>query len=278
MSREIEGAVAAHYAQGDLESALLAEMAKAGFDPHELTAADLAPMDEFHIGGLEASKALARHLPEGPGCRLLDIGCGIGGPARFFAEALDCEVVGIDLTPDFIAVAEGLTRRVGLGDHVSFHVASALDLPFHDAAFDCATLLHVGMNIADKQALFAEAARVLQPGATFAVYDVMRLAPGDLNWPLPWSSVPETSFVGTQADYRQALEAAGFEIKVEVIRAPEAKEFFRRQRQRIEAGEGGPSLAPIMGETFQTKIANMVTLIGADVLAPVEMIALRHSR
>ncbi len=275
MSREIEGAVAAHYSRYNLEKALLAEMARAGYDAEKLTAGDLAPVDEFHIGGIEASEALARHLPEGPGCRLLDIGCGIGGPARFFAERLDCDVVGIDLTPDFISVAKALTARVGLSDQVSFSTASALDLPFNDAAFDCATLIHVGMNIADKHALFAEAARVLRPGAGFVVYDVMRLAPGELPFPLPWSSMPETSFVASPDDYRRALEGVGFEIKMEQARGQEGKDFFRRQRARAEASNPGPSLAPIMGETFQTKIANMYALVNEDVLAPVEMIAIR---
>lgn len=278
MSREIEGAVAAHYTRGDLETALLAELAKAGFDLDKLTTGDLAPIDEFHIGGIEASKALVRHLPDGPGCRLLDIGCGIGGPARFFAERLDCDVVGIDLTPEFIAVAEALTARVGLGDQVSFKTASALDLPFNDAAFDCATLIHVGMNIADKHALFAEAARVLRPGASFVVYDVMRLAAGALTYPLPWSSLPETSFVASPEDYRGALEGVGFEVKAEQARGQEGKDFFRRQRARAEAGELGPSLAPIMGEAFQTKIANMYGLVNDDILAPVEMIAIRSGR
>ncbi len=277
MTREVEGAVAAHYARSDLESALLEQLAAAGVDLDALTARDLAPVDEFHIGGLEASEALARHLPEGPDCALLDIGCGIGGPARYFAERLDAVVVGIDLTPDFIAVAESLTRRVGLAEQVRFEQASALDLPFKDAQFDCATLLHVGMNIADKKGLFAEAARVLRPGAVFAVYDVMRLAPGDLTFPLPWSSLPETSFVASPEDYRRALAAAGFTLAFEQERAAEAKAFFQKQRARIEAGEGGPSLAAIMGETFQTKIANMVGLIGTGVLAPVEVIAVRSS-
>ncbi len=275
MTRDMEPAVAAHYARGDLEAAMLTALELAGVGLDGLTARDLAPVDEFHIGGLEASEALARHLPEGPGCRLLDIGCGVGGPARFFAERLDCEVVGIDLTPDFIAVAKSLTARVRLAERASFQVASALDLPFHDASFDAATLLHVGMNIDDKRALFAEAARVLRPGATFAVYDVMRVGPGGLTFPLPWSTLPETSFLAEPETYRAALLEAGFRIAFEQVRSTEAKDYFARQRARIEAGETGPSMAAVMGETFQTKIANMVGLVNGDVVAPMEMIAVR---
>ncbi len=272
-----EGAVADHYAHDDLEGVLLAELTAAGFDTNALTVRDLAPVDEFHICGLEASEALLRHLPDGPECRVLDIGCGIGGSARFFAERLDCQVVGIDLTPSFVEVAKRLTERVGLGGRVSFEAASALDLPFQDASFDCETLLHVGMNIDDKRGLFAEAARVLRPDAPFVVYDVMRLAPGELPFPLPWSSRAETSFVASPEDYRRTLAAVGFDIKMQQSWGSKGQDFFRRQRERMAGGGGGLNLRAIMGQDLLTKVANMYALVEADILASVEMIAIRSS-
>src|SRR3546814_3455016 len=114
---------------------------------------------------------------------LLDIGCGLGGAARHFARACGCTVTGVDLTPEYVAVAEALTRMVGQADRVAFRAGSALDLPFEAASFDAATLLHVGMNIPDKDRLCAEAARVLKPGGVFGVYDGMRVGDGALTFP-----------------------------------------------------------------------------------------------
>jgi len=271
----VEDAVAAHYATSELEARLLAVLEAHGTAIGALTAADLAPVDEFHIGGRQASEDLLPHLPVGPDGNLLDIGCGVGGPARFFAERLGCRVTGIDLTPDFVATAVSLTRRVGLQERIEFHGGNALDMPFAAESFDAATLLHVGMNIADKEGLVRETARVLKPGGTFVVYDVMQIGPGALTYPLPWASTSEESFPAVPERYRQALTAAGFTVVHERERRAMAVEFFRRMRERTEAGEGGPSLAPVMGETFKEKVANMVAAIGAGTIAPVEMVSVK---
>ena len=119
---------------------------------------------------------------------LLDVGSGIGGPARTFADAFGCRVTGVDLTEEFVEAANALTRRCGLSDRVSFRQASALALPFADASFDAATLIHVGMNIEDKAGLFAEVRRVLKPDARFGVYDIMRVAEGEIPYPMPWAA------------------------------------------------------------------------------------------
>jgi len=271
----VEDAVAAHYATSELEARLLAVLEAHGTAIGALTAADLAPVDEFHIGGRQASEDLLPHLPVGPDGNLLDIGCGVGGPARFFAERLGCRVTGIDLTPDFVATAVSLTRRVGLQERIEFHGGNALDMPFAAESFDAATLLHVGMNIADKEGLVRETARVLKPGGTFVVYDVMQIGPGALTYPLPWASTSEESFPAVPERYRQALTAAGFTVVHERERRAMAVEFFRRMREKAEAGEGGPSLAPVMGETFKEKVANMVAAIGAGTIAPVEMVSVK---
>ncbi|MGK7869438.1 class I SAM-dependent methyltransferase [Falsiroseomonas sp. E2-1-a20] len=140
-----------------------------------------------------------------PGLSLLDVGCGIG---RHLARAHGCRVTGVDLTEAYVAVAEALTRRVGLQGAISFRHGSALALPFTDGAFDGAYMLHVGMNVPDRSALFAGVRRVLRPGAVFAVHDVMRLAPGALDFPLPWTSGPEASFVESPAAYRRRSRTA----------------------------------------------------------------------
>ena len=121
-------------------------------------------------------------------------------------------MTGIDLTEDYVRTAEALARRVGLAGRVRYRQGSALALPFARGTFDGAYMMHVGMNIEDKPALFAEARRVLKPGGVFAVYDVMRTGEGELRFPLPFAATPETSFVARPAEYRRALAAAGFEI------------------------------------------------------------------
>ncbi|GAB5471457.1 MAG: class I SAM-dependent methyltransferase [Rhodospirillales bacterium] len=276
-----ESLVTAHYERPSLEAELLSILTDCGFDSATLTAADLASVDEFHIGGLEASEALAAqveaHLDGQPVGELLDIGCGIGGPARFFAGRLDCRVTGIDLTPSFVATAKGLTARVGLAERVRFQEASALDLPFAEGRFALASLLHVGMNIADKTRMIAEAHRVLRSGGLFALYDVMRLSEAPLTYPLPWAATPEASFPAGPEVYRQAFAAAGFSLLAERERGAFALDFFQRQRAKATQDGPEPSLAVIMGETFLEKMGNLRSALAAGILAPVEMIARKEA-
>src|SRR6478735_3063950 len=150
----LEQSVSQHYTHGSLEAALLDTLKRAGRNPDALTYADLAVVDEFHIGGRPATRALGEQIDLPAGARVLDIGCGIGGPARFFAAERGWQVEGIDLTAEFIEVAKALSRRVGMAETVSFRQASGAALPFTNASFDGAYMLHVGMNIADKKSVF----------------------------------------------------------------------------------------------------------------------------
>jgi ubiquinone/menaquinone biosynthesis C-methylase UbiE len=193
----VDADIAGHYAQGGVERAILDALVRMGKDPERLDAAELGPVDEFHLGGRPATAELAAQLELRPGMELLDIGSGLGGPARHIASAHGCRVTGIDLTEEYVAVARSLSRRTGLDGQVRFEQGSALALPFADAGFDGAYMIHVGMNIADKPALMRGVARVLRPGGFFAIYDVMRVGPGELAFPVPWASQPATSFVET---------------------------------------------------------------------------------
>lgn len=268
--------VRAHYRHGSLGQALLAALIAAGKDPARLAPEDLAGADEFHIGGAKATQMLASQLALTPGMHLLDVGSGLGGPARHLAKAHDCRVTGVDLSDEYVEVATDLTRRMGLTDRVSFQQGSATALPFADATFDGATLLHVGMNIADKQALCAAVHRVLRPGGCFAVYDVMRTGPGEIEYPVPWASTAATSFVETPDAYHDALTSAGFRILAEQSRAEFALGFFAALRARQgQAGAPALGLPVIMGATAPQKIANMVKMLERGTIAPVEIIARR---
>ncbi len=268
--------IAAHYRHGSLEQALIAAVAATGKNPACLKPADLMGADEFHIGGAQATKELAAPLALTPAMHLLDLGSGLGGPARTLAATYGCRVTGIDLSDEYVAVAASLTRRMGLAERVAFRCGSATALPFDAATFDGATLLHVGMNIADKRVLCAGVHRVLRPGGFFAIYDVMRTGPGALDFPVPWSSRPETSFVEPPETYRAALTEAGFTIVAERNRAAFTRDFFAALRAR-QAQSGPPPLGAhiVMGPATPQKIANLTNLLERGMIAPTEMIARR---
>ncbi|HYL83800.1 MAG TPA: class I SAM-dependent methyltransferase [Candidatus Angelobacter sp.] len=270
-----EAKVAGHYTRGQLEEVLLQALARAGKDLANLTAGDLAAVDEFHVGGLESTQELAALMDLRPKLHLLDVGSGIGGPARYFAAENGCKVTGIDLTEEFVLVAKSLTRRTKLDHLVEFHQASALALPFEPATFDRAYMIHVGMNISDKAALYREVRRVLKPGGFFAIFDLMRTSEGSLRYPVPWALTEETSFVASVKAYRGALEAAGFRITHERGRRAFAIEFTQRMMARV--AQGGPpalGLHLLMGETTKLLLDNVLGMMQEGVLDPVELLAL----
>ena len=270
---ELEQAVARHYAHGSLEETILEALAAAGKDVNRLAPKDLAPVDEFHVGGRQATIAFAEQFGLRPGMRLLDVGCGLGGAARYFAHEHGCHVTGIDLSDEYVGVANTLAAMVGLGERVSCQAGSALALPFAPGSFDGAYMFHVGMNIENKSKLFAEVRRVLAPSGLFGIYDVMRLAAGELSYPVPWASGADSSFVADAASYRRLLEAEGFEVLKQRDRRDFALEVFQQMRSRGAAGAPGPlGLHIVMGESAAQKVKNMIGDISSGLIAPTEMI------
>ena len=268
-----EAQVADHYTTGALTERVKQALRDLGIDPDSATADDLKACDEFHTGGVAATDLLVEGLDVTPDIRVLDIGSGVGGPARYFANRYGCQATGIDLTPEFVETATELSAMVGLSDKTSFHQGSALDLPFDTDRFNLALLLHVGMNIDDKSTLFAEAARVLAPGGTFLVFDVMRAdEPSDLLFPLPWSSIADTSFVVPSSDYKDAARVAGLKLSEERDLTGFAKDFFDQVFAAI--AKDGPSPLGIhlmMGETAGEKIKNYVANLDAGRIAPIAL-------
>ena len=270
---DIERGVTQHYSAYDVLARIRAGLEAMGLDATSVTPDVLKPVDEFHIGGAEATAALFAKLDIRPGAEVLDIGCGIGGPARTLASRFGARVTGIDLTPSFIEAGRALSVMTGMGDEVRFEVASATALPFEDASFDLATLLHVGMNIPDKANLFREAARVLRKGSVFAVYDVMQVGEGELSFPVPWAETANLSALTTAETYRTLAEEAGFLIESEEDRRDVALAFFARiQAQASDAAPPPLGLHLLMGPTVKQKSANMIQAIRAGTIAPVQMI------
>ncbi|HJT13690.1 MAG TPA: methyltransferase domain-containing protein [Dongiaceae bacterium] len=269
-----EQQVATHYSHGSLLQTILDALRKMGKDPERFAAADLSTGDELHLGWLPATAALARDLGLAPGMHVLDVGSGLGGPARHFAAAHKCRVTGIDLTEEFVQVAAELTRRCGLSDLVAFRQGSALDLPFDAGTFDAATLVHVGMNIKDKAKLFEEVRWALKPRASFCVYEVMRAGEGDLPYPMPWAQTSATSFVETPETYRRLLSAAGFKIESEQNRRAFVLDLAREMRAKIEK-DGPPALNPhvVLGAAARERLGNVMATLERGTIAPIQMIA-----
>lgn len=270
---DIERGVARQYSAYDVLERIKAGLAAMGEVGGRVRPDLLKPVDEFHIGGAEATAHLLGQLDIDVGTRVLDIGSGIGGAARMIASRYGCMVRGVDLTPAFVETARELTEMCGLSDKAVFDVASATALPFGDRAFDLALLLHVGMNVPDKAAVFREARRVLREGGVFAVYDVMRIGPGELSYPVPWADSPDISALAEPAAYKAVAADAGFSLVNEENRHAIALEFFARiQAQAAQASPPPLGLHNLMGPSIGPKMGNMIAAIRGGVIAPVLMI------
>ncbi|MCW2867748.1 MAG: hypothetical protein JWR20_1936 [Marmoricola sp.] len=246
---DVQELVTRHYgAEPGVAGAVLATLAAAGVDVDALRVEDLAPVDQLHAGGAPATTHLLDRLGLAPGSRLLDVGCGVGGPARL-AAARGLRVTGVDLTPELLEAARDLTERVGLGDRVTWALTPAESLPLDDDSFEAAIMVHVGMNVPDKRSLLAEVHRVLAPGGLFAAYEQVRRAEGDLPFPMPWAEDERSSFVESVEEYVGHLRAVGFEV-LEV-------------EDRTAATLGGPppgalSPAAVFGAPFVERLAHNI--------------------
>lgn len=261
--------IARHYTRGDLSGAILDALGRAGKDAEALSSEDVAAVDEFHIGGRAATVAFAETFVPRPGMRLLDIGSGIGGASRYFAEAHGCHVTGIDLTPEYCDVARMLADRTRLADHVEYHEGDATSLPFVDDAFEGAYTMHVAMNIPDKAKLYREVHRVVAGGGPFGVYDVLKGPGGEVIYPVPWAVEPHTSFLVTIEELSDLLESAGFEVLRQEDRTSHAIAFFDAMQARLaETGPPPVGLHILMGESTQEKVANMRRNLDEGRIAP----------
>jgi SAM-dependent methyltransferase len=276
MGDDLETAVARHYGVGDLKDRILKAIAAAGLDADRLTPEQLAPLDEFHIGGRAATIHAVAKMGLKADDRVLDVGCGIGGATRYIASAFGCRVTGIDLTPGYIEAAEELARRTGLADRVTYRVGSALAMPFGDGVFDAAITLHVAMNIKDRAGLYREVARVLKPGAVLCIYDVMQGGNPGLRFPVPWAETPVTSYLTTPREMEALLGDAGLAIVEIEDRTAFAVEFFRRSLANAAAAGAPPlGLHIVMGATARGKFQNMLAAAESSAIAPTVMIARR---
>jgi len=248
-----------HYGRGDILNSILRALRDMGKDVTQLAPADLAPVDEFHIRGREATVELAHRAALQPGLRVLDVGSGLGGSVRYLASAHHVRATGIDLTKEYVDVAHALADLVGLQDQVTFRQSSALDLPFEAGAFDVVWTEHVQMNIADKQAFYAGIARVLAPRGRLVFHDIFQGPGGPLHFPVPWAEEPAISFLTTPEVVRKVLEAVGFRILEWEDKSQQSLEWFRAVVETLQRSGPLPlGLHLLMGDTAKAKFENNI--------------------
>jgi MPBQ/MSBQ methyltransferase len=251
--------VESHYARGEILHSIVRALRKIGTDFSRLSPMDLAAVDEFHIRGRESTIELANRARLKPGLRVLDVGSGLGGSVRYLASERKCRATGIDLTKEYVDVANALAVMVRLNDMVEFRQSSALEMPFNDGSFDVVWTEHVQMNIPDKRASYAEIARVLAPAGRLVFHDIFQGRDGELYYPVPWADDSSISFLAAPEAVREILEDAGFRILDWEDKSRQSLDWFVAVVEKLKAS-GPPPLGIhlLMGSTAKVKLENLI--------------------
>ena len=263
--------VAEHYSQDGLFERLTRALQAAGHALDHLAPDALAGAEEFHLGGRLATNWIIEALALQPEAHVLDVGCGIGGPARTIAQATGCRVTGVDLTESFVDTANALSRLVGLAERTSFAVANALALPFEESSFDAVITIHVGMNIQDKDTMLTEMARVVRPGGTVLVYDVMRVGQGEIAFPVPWASEPAQDFLAPRQTYEDAMQRCGLTVERTTDRTAACLDLVAKAR----ANPPKITLGDLMGRDWPVMFGNALPALRDGIIAVIEIVARR---
>src|SRR5579872_2977335 len=246
--------VEAHYAQPGLLERVREALRESGLDPDRLDQSELAKLDQFHVGGLDATNRLAHDAAIRHSDSVLDLGSGIGGPSRHLASTIGCHVIGIDLTDQYCQVATMLALATGLSHLVAYEQGNALHTPFADATFDVVWTQHAAMNIEDKPGLYREIMRLLKPGGRLAIHDITA-GSGEVRYPVPWASRPDFSFLISEQDMQKELAAAGFRNIVSQDVTKQDLEALRKAAAK--ASSPGFGLRTLIGPEFPAMIANL---------------------
>jgi SAM-dependent methyltransferase len=268
-----ENAIADHWGKGDVYALIVSALETTSTSLDALTVQDLAPVDHFHARGLPATVELGDRLPIQAHHHILDIGCGLGGPARYFAQRFHCKVSGVDITQPFVEAANKLTALLGMEDQVTIEHGNGHHLPYADGVFDGAYTQHVTMNVADRAQFFAEAYRVLKPGAFFALTEHGLGPTGHPYYPLPWSEDGRGAYLVSPSETRTLLEAAGF---VDIVVEDTGVKYLAAYKQVVALAAQG-ALPPLgahmlMGESGPQKTRNAARNIEEGRTHPVQVV------
>lgn len=265
--------VSDHWATEDVFAVILNAMRAAGINPATVSIEQLAPVDHFHARGFPATKELADVLPIKAGQRIVDIGCGIGGPARYLAKRFECHIDGVDITDPFVKAANQLTKLVGMESPVNCVHGDGQRLPYDPKSFDGGISQHVTMNVPDRGAFFGEAFRVLKPGAFFALTEHGLGDGGEPYHPLPWSKDGSGAYLKRPTETVQILKREGF-TEIEVTDT--GQKYLEGYNKAIELAEKGetPTFAVhiLLGKLAPQIVRNAARNIEEGRTHPVQII------
>jgi ubiquinone/menaquinone biosynthesis C-methylase UbiE len=256
---ELREKIDRHYGVGGILDSILRALTDMGKDLNHLKPEDLAPVDQFHIGGREATMELANLAGLRPGCRVLDVGCGLGGSVRYLVNERHCQATGLDATREYVETAKALTGMVGLSAKAKFIQGSALEIPFAADSFDVVWTEHAQMNIADKCKFLFEVSRVLKPGGRFVFHDIFQGEGGEPHYPLPWADEPSMSFLSTGESLQTSLQKAQLAVLSWLDKSQRSLEWFAAMTEKLKKSGRPPlGLHLIMGGNAKLKSQNQI--------------------
>lgn len=267
-----ENPVSQHYDAPDLAATILQALQDSGLDPDRFDYNVLSPVDQFHTGGKRATLALAKQAGVSAEMTILDVGGGLGGPARALAAEFGCQVEVLDLTPAYTHAGAVLTERTGLQDRVRFHTGDALHMPFAAAQFDLIWLQHCTMNIAAKQQLFHEIYRVLRPHGQVVLHEVAAGALQPIHFPVPWASEPSFSFLEPADELRTLLAAAGFDELSWQDTTATATDWFRARVAGLPDTLSPLGLHLLLGSRFRPALENILQNLEEERIVVIEAV------
>jgi SAM-dependent methyltransferase len=256
--KSLHQSITNHYHKDGIYEDILQRLKSSGVDLSNVSRKDIAGVDEFHVRGAAVSRELAKSI-DIKGAKLLDVGCGLGGPCRMLAEEFNCSTTGIDLSQEYIRTAEKLSSLVGLDDKTNFVQGDANQLPFEDNSFDVVWTQHVQMNILDKKQFYSEIHRVLKKRGHFIYYDIFKKGKQEIMYPVPWANSSGLSFLFPYREMDKILYKLGFSNLGSKDQSDTGIAFFESLMIRLkELGPPKLGLHVLMGESAKPKILNLL--------------------